>query len=232
MGEVKQILDEAKIRYWLKDGTLLGAIREGKFLSRDDDIGLWMAHREAKKVIGKIPELEKQGYKFSIYDSGIRPSKESVLISIGFYRFEGDKAWIPFGRDTPKFNKVLNYLYALAEILLYLNLGKKKGIGKRIVSTLIPSFASFVLRKIFFKICKLFGLGDYALVVPKSYFENLENIDFYDMEFNVPSPLDEYLALTYGENWKKPDPNWDWKNSKLIDREFFKSRDRTKYTLI
>lgn len=230
--EVKQILDEAKIRYWLKDGTLLGAIREGKFLSWDDDIDIGMVHSDAKKVIEKIPELEKQGYRFSIYDYVIKLSKGSVLISIGFYRFEGDNAWIPFGRETWKFNKILNCLYGLAEILLYLNLGKKKGIRKRIVSTLIPSFAFPALRKIFFRICNLFRLEDFALVVPKSYFENLESIDFYNMKFNVPSSPREYLALTYGENWKKPDPSWNWKNSKLIDREFFKNRDRTKYTLI
>ncbi|GAI17296.1 unnamed protein product, partial [marine sediment metagenome] len=33
--EIKEILDRLKIKFWLSDGTLLGAVREKNFISYD-----------------------------------------------------------------------------------------------------------------------------------------------------------------------------------------------------
>ena len=38
-------------------------------------------------------------------------------------------------------------------------------------------------------------------VVPAHFYENLEPIKFYDMDFQVPSPIEEYLTYKYGD-WK------------------------------
>ena len=38
-------------------------------------------------------------------------------------------------------------------------------------------------------------------VVPAHFYENLEPIKFYDMDFLVPGPIEEYLAYKYGD-WK------------------------------
>jgi len=39
------------------------------------------------------------------------------------------------------------------------------------------------------------------VVIPRHFYMNLECIKFYDMDFLVPAPIEDYLALKYGD-WK------------------------------
>lgn len=43
-----------------------------------------------------------------------------------------------------------------------------------------------------------------VIVVPKHFFERLNNIEFYGMGFNIPSDVEDYLAYRYGEDWRVP----------------------------
>jgi len=58
LGDVKQILDDAGVKYWLDYGTLLGAVRDGKFIPWDNDIDLGAMSTESDKIIAKLPEFE------------------------------------------------------------------------------------------------------------------------------------------------------------------------------
>ena len=49
-------------------------------------------------------------------------------------------------------------------------------------------------------------------VAPKHYFEKLDKIEFYGMEFNIPNNVQDYLRFKYGENWRIPDRKWDYRN--------------------
>ena len=40
LRQVKEVLDKYNIEFWLDCGTLLGAVREGKFLAWEHDIDL------------------------------------------------------------------------------------------------------------------------------------------------------------------------------------------------
>jgi len=42
LKEIKHILDDVGVKYWLDFGTLLGAVRDGKFIPWDTDIDLGM----------------------------------------------------------------------------------------------------------------------------------------------------------------------------------------------
>jgi len=241
LREVKGILDSGGIRYWLDQGTLLGAVRDSKFIPWDTDIDLGTTYGEAKKIIKEIPKLEEEGYKISIRDFAIYLSKGSVSMGLCFYRFEEDKAWTQNGMISPKFDGMLKYLYLSAERLPYKDLYKENNIKTKVLFFLIPSFVSRTFRKILFKICKLFGQKYCVFVIPKFYFENLGKIIFYDMEFNTPFSPEECLPLWYGENWKKPNQNWhcelvikgrSLKTTKKLDCNFFKERDRSKYSLV
>lgn len=44
--EIKEILDRLKIKFWLSDGTLLGAVREKNFISYDHDIDTRMLAKD------------------------------------------------------------------------------------------------------------------------------------------------------------------------------------------
>jgi len=89
---------------------------------------------------------------------------------------------------------------------------------EKIAFALIPSFADRALRKFIFRMYRWLG-GEYRVsVVPRHYYENLDSISFYGMRFNIPSNVNDYLSLLYGENWRNPDPNWS---------PYSKSRDIT-----
>jgi len=244
LREVKQILDKANIEFWLDHGTLLGAVRDNKFIQWDRDIDLGANYKEATKIIKEIPKFEKYGYTIGISDFVIGLSKNSISIAICFYRFENDKVWTLNGMKLPKFNKILKYFYSTADKLLYRNSYRKKTIKAKILSILIPSFFPSIgvdlLRKNLFKICKLFGQKDYVFITPRYYFKNFKKYLFYDMEFKIPPYPEKCFLLWYGENWKKPNPNWYFetviknryfKTTLVLDYEFFKNRDRSRYSL-
>ena len=41
--------------------------------------------------------------------------------------------------------------------------------------------------------------------------KGLAKVSFFDEPVFIPSNSEEYLALTYGENWRIPDSNFDWR---------------------
>ena len=222
LKEIKHILDDAGVKYWLDFGTLLGAVRDGKFIPWDTDIDLSTMCTESNKIIRKIPEIEQKGFKaditdFVIYIHRVRDNPATLNINLSLYRPQGDKAWKLWDKKSPKVNGILKYSYMLADRILYWKLRSKMTMGERIIYALIPSFAEYSIRKFSFKVCKSFGQEYTALVVPKSYYERLSAISFYGMTFNVPSNVHEYLTLIYGEDWKKPNPNWKGKYPAIDD---------------
>jgi len=47
---VKKVLDEAGIEFWLESGTLLGAIRDGDFIEWDKDIDISIMRKDRIKI--------------------------------------------------------------------------------------------------------------------------------------------------------------------------------------
>ena len=47
--------------------------------------------------------------------------------------------------------------------------------------------------------------------------KGLTEINFFNKKTFIPSNYEEYLALTYGDGWKIPDPNFDRKNGPYAD---------------
>lgn len=226
LREVKQILDDAGVKYWLDWGTLLGAVRDGKIIPWDTDIDLGTMCSEADKLVRKIPELEQKGFKVDVTDIGFYIFREPVTISIILYQLREDKAWLALRKGKgvlPNFNTLMvRYFSLLADRILYRNLSSKSKMPmwEKIAFALIPSFADHTVRKLSFKACEWLGIEYIAVVIPKYYFENLDSIHFYNMKFNIPSSVHEYLSLKYGENWIEPDPNWVTSKDRSIDHTF------------
>jgi len=61
---VKKILDKSKVRFWLNWGTLLGAIREGDFISYDTDIDLRMLSIDLNSSIAT--QIRNDGFECQI----------------------------------------------------------------------------------------------------------------------------------------------------------------------
>ena len=64
LRQVKEILDKHGVEYWLDCGTLLGAVRDGKFIPWDGDIDLGTLESQMSKIKIVAKELMKYGLEF------------------------------------------------------------------------------------------------------------------------------------------------------------------------
>jgi len=79
--DIKEILDEENIIFWLIGGTLLGAIREKDFLYWDDDIDVAVYNEDI------IPKYDILKNKFMVKGFVFRDAEKSVGTKINLYRF-------------------------------------------------------------------------------------------------------------------------------------------------
>ena len=148
LNDIKSILDELKITFWLDGGTCLGAYRDKDFCDGDEDdidICCWDNHLYLMDEI--IRRAEEKGFKL----------EHRWELEIALRRGE-NKIDLFFNRKNK--GEAYTHLYD----------------GDRI--------AKYV-------------------VIPIYFYEKLEPIIFYGIEFLVPSPIEDYLQLKYGD-WKTP----------------------------
>jgi glycosyltransferase involved in cell wall biosynthesis len=149
LKDIKKILNELGIIFWLDFGTLLGAYRDKDFCEGDEDdidFGLW--YKNKSKLNEIIKRAEKKG--FSVLHNW---KNEATL-----------------GRGD---SRVDLFFYHRNEEEAYTNL-----------YTIKDEIANYV-------------------VVPAKLLDNFQTINFYQEEFLVPSPVEEYLKVKYGD-WKTP----------------------------
>jgi hypothetical protein len=60
------------------------------------------------------------------------------------------------------------------------------------------------------QILKKSALNYFLVVIPKSHFEKLDKIKFYNITFNIPSDVEKYLECRYGKDWRVPKQEWKW----------------------
>jgi phosphorylcholine metabolism protein LicD len=146
LNDIKNILDELKITFWLDGGTCLGAYRDKDFCEGDeDDIDLCCKYDYVNFKDEIINRALKLGFTlFHNWKMEIALIRNGSKIDIFFYKKQN--------------NEYFSHLYS----------------GDNI---------------------------DSWCVVPDKYYDNLENVKFYGVEFNIPSPIEEYLEFKYGD-WR------------------------------
>ena len=65
LRELRRVCGRHQIRYFLGQGTLLGAAREGKFIPWDDDIDVLIPHRDLQRLLKVFPQEAKGTYKLT-----------------------------------------------------------------------------------------------------------------------------------------------------------------------
>ena len=126
LSMLSDILNSAKIEYWIDQGTLLGAYRHGKFIARDSDADIAIRNEDQFKALPEILESKLpnvydwegkgdhcRGYKIWLKTggtfNGTFEGREiqwpQVVCDVMFYQYNGqDRTYVQqyqgFGVDT------------------------------------------------------------------------------------------------------------------------------------
>ena len=126
LSVLSDVLNSAKIEYWIDQGTLLGAYRNGKFIARDSDADLGIADEEHFEALSELLEANlpsaygwerkgshcrgyrvwlKSGGTFKGTFEGREIQWPLVVCDVMFYRYsEEDETFVQeyegFGVDT------------------------------------------------------------------------------------------------------------------------------------
>ena len=219
---IKSVLDKHNIIFWLDMGTLLGAARDGEMIAWDNDIDFSTFYKGSENLKPVIRDLEGLGYDVQLKEHKILLKRTIFNVDIYLHREKGNFAVNFWGRSSIfwtrliwKYKHFAHFLYLLKvdfNSLSYKKMAnsKKNWDTTRKVIDLIISYIPLKFRsnlvKAFDKITHRFFL----VKVPKNFFTNLADINYYGMTFKSPSDLDEYLTCRYGASWKIPNPKWAW----------------------
>jgi len=236
LKKVKQALDKKNIEYWLDAGTLLGAVRENRFIPWDHDIdlGAWLksypslceACKELsedfdyRSIDGSFPKGERWQ---KIFLEKINPiiridyknfNYEDFHIDILLYNETENRAE-KLTKQYPSFTKHFGLRSEIKHIRWQIKNTSIKWRNKEGLQSLLDRFLTIFPDKMKSEMLKILLLFYDKLVyheakikIPKNFFNDLEEIQFYDMKFKTPSPVEEYLEYRYGENWRQPQKDY------------------------
>ena len=214
LREVKEVFDKHGIEFWLDCGTLLGAVRDGKFIPWDSDIDLGTWGEEVHKIACACKELQDMGfvigYLFTKY-TGFGPSaipyqiriRKKYGVDLFLYSLNGNVAAITWFI----IRQPIGYFQWILKVQDYNKIEQATCITKGLVkvSHVLPySLREWIIKHTEFISLKIGWYRGILVVIPSHYFKNLSTIEFYGMEFRVPTKTEEYLAYRYGKDWKVP----------------------------
>lgn len=227
--EAVEILEGLEITYWLDQGSLLGAVREGAFLPWDHDLDLGVWEEEVKSKLSEIvDELRFRGaqvtvtpYVVKVKGGILRSSDQSVDLRI--YRLCQGAAYSEYRSSTEAVNAhwLLKRFKAACRRgiigghkVCRFALKKMRGEGS-------PTGRAFSFFKgingmaggvIYFLHRAIEALHDRRVLfrVEASFFNEFRKVKIHGMELPAPSRAEEYLELKYGQDWRSPRTHWKY----------------------
>jgi hypothetical protein len=215
LEHIKEVLDHHNIEFWLDCGTLLGAVRENKFISWENDLdfGVMSEAIPTSKMILVSEALNAQGYSVWIAENhiNIRHSGERAYADINIYRKQNGFAVKPTRVATNWIGKKLSSWLPLLWDPIHHRLARNMGVNKRIFyysSLLLPTIVRDHIAKVVFSFYKYYGSKSCDWIVPLKFFIELKPITFYGMNFKEPTAVEDYLEYRYGKDWQTPREEW------------------------
>lgn len=231
---VSSFCDQNKIRYWITDGTLLGAIRHGGYIPWDDDIDIGMLRDDydifqkqfidGGRYIFKSVEVDSRyplqmGKVLDTYTDLYEPNREigyKICVNIDVFVYDNipedfDSAMKMYDkRDFWKHWRTLQRSTNHRG-----NVFRKFAVscfGKCL--RIIP--ASFFAKRIVANSksynkqeTKYVGdvTGDYRVQIDRSIFDDLIDVKFEGRAYKAPRQYDYFLTKIYGDYMKLPPEN-------------------------
>lgn len=186
----KTLIPCIKGKWFLGDGGLLGLIREGKLMSWDNDIDLYLLEDTTIDLQGTDLRCEKYYTCDKIYN------KHNKKVKVN--------PWLEYMSVIKLNNQKLNR----SEVMLKAAIDYKE---KKIIADHTENHIDIFYIKKYGN--EYLSMNENARPMCPIYFE--ENLDLqlnYDLgfEINIPSKPEDILRRQYGEDWKTPNKDWGY----------------------
>jgi hypothetical protein len=183
-----EIFNEVGVKYWLDYGALLGAVRDGKFISWDTDIEPYMFYENDEQKYSVYYNFKDKGFSVAILplNKGFIAKKKGYgPLSIGWFKITKIEKMLSLAcYYIPTFIRT-SIIYGMQKF--YSNTENEKLRPKTTEGRDENQMARFI-RGLF----------------PMFFCGKFKNIKMYDFKVSVPAKAEELLLMRYGEDWKIP----------------------------
>ncbi len=224
LADIVQAFDNAGVRLWMDQGSLLGLVRDGKWIPWDPDIdlGVWrddLAGKEWRILAALLRSPREFRVKFRPSDIaiGTKKSKPAPLpVQIAIYDRRGNRAVkplsIPAEESIHHPGKGARILASLGSRIAYIgrlgarSLVKSSALERsRLLQRLLQGFIGLEIAGNRTKAKEKQWVNTEA---PAAFFETLKTESISGVEIPLPHDAEGYLAFKYGETWRTPRRDW------------------------
>ena len=209
LDQVISVCVRRNIAYFLDTGTLLGAVRDGKFIPWDNDIdiGLPDMNDQQSAALELARDCANLGFIVNMSSTSIGMlSRDGVEINFKYYQRNGKS----FTADYSYFHcrsTALAFVYSVTSGNRFRGYGNnaKQALKNMVITMLMPFRA--VTQKLthsWVRKVELVSNFDRLLILP------LSEVRLYDVAYAAPAKADAYLSARYGPDWSIPKENYDY----------------------
>ena len=225
------LLKDLDVNYWLTDGTLLGIIREERILPWDLelDFGLWKSEVPVKRLINVF---KKNGFEYTEFLPDMHCLVflvDDIYIDLNLYTKDSSKVSIkwatyPDNRIHKAIIRIINLFFESKKLNNYDGDFTFKSFLKKLINSfglLLPNGAKEKMYS--------YAREKYKYIGSSYQKELLEfkAIGFRGNEGIGPIDSEEYLRVTYGNDWKIPNKDYVWEED-TFNLELFDDRANIK----
>ena len=230
LKEVHKICEENNIKYFLSDGTLIGAIRHQGFIPWDDDLDIGMLREDYEKFCKIAPQILSENFILQNFQTdkgyGLQFGKVILKNTVWIEKVakNTNRQWsgiyidiFPYDNITEnkKMQKLINRLYIFIQGLIlikfkYINISNYESMAKKLKYVLKKIYLCTISKKLLIyirdSICKRYLNKSKTLVTKYggNFYKNQNPYNFYkDLTLQTFEDTSFYIPKNYDKILKK-----------------------------